>query len=508
MLATIPSAVVDGIDGRSISVEVINTGTGTPRFTVVGLPDATIRESRDRVRAALLSSGCKWPSTLPLTVNLAPTNLKKHGAGLDLPLALGVLVASRQLEPAQVAAFGAVGELGLDGSVRAVPGLVSLAEAIGGNELLVPSCGAAEAAIVRPGRVRGVTDLRELVAGLRGDAPMPAVVDPPPTDAGPPVSPAELADVRGQPLARWALEVAAAGGHHLLMVGPPGAGKTMLSSRLAALLPPLDPADALVVARIHSVAGLRDPGSGLSRRAPFRAPHHGMSSVALIGGGSGTIRPGEISIAHAGVLFLDELGEFPTAVLEAMRQPLEEGVVRISRSHGSATLPARFQLIGATNPCPCGEGGAEGECRCSRHERSRYAKRLSSPLLDRFDLRVEVAAPDPAYLLGPSSEENTATVAQRVARARQMAAARGVRCNADLPAARLDEVAPLDASAMRCLEGALACGQLTGRGLRRIRTVARTIADLEGDRREINANDISAALVLRVRPSIIAGATA
>lgn len=513
MLATISSAVVDGIDGLPITIEVINTGTGTPRFTVVGLPDTTIRESRDRVRAALMSSGYKWPSTLPLTVNLAPSDVRKRGAGLDLPLALGVLVASKQLDQADVAGVAAVGELGLDGSVRRVPGLVSLAEAMfqmmtsDRSELVVPMDGASEAAIVAPGRVRGVTCLRDLVEGLRGEGSLPPLVEAPAIRSHDQSRP-ELGDVRGQPLARWALEVAAAGGHHSLMVGPPGAGKTMLASRLSALLPPLDVADAMTVARIHSAAGLRQDGSGLDLRAPFRAPHHGMSAVALIGGGSASIRPGEISNAHGGVLFLDELGEFPRSVIDAMRQPLEEGVVRVSRAHGAQVIPARFQLVAASNPCPCGNGWTKGTCRCTEAQRRTYAMRFSDPLLDRFDIRIEVSPPEPRALLGRSTEETTADVAPRVAAARHLARSRGVRSNSGLTTAHLEAVVPLADGARKLLEHELLNGSLTARGFARVWRVARTVADLAGAPELIQPEHISAALLLRVRVGALLGAAA
>lgn len=513
MLATISSAVVDGIDGLPITIEVINTGTGTPRFTVVGLPDTTIRESRDRVRAALMSSGYKWPSTLPLTVNLAPSDVRKHGAGLDLPLALGVLVASKQLDQADVAGVAAVGELGLDGSVRRVPGLVSLAEAMSQSmdsdrsELVVPLDGASEAAIVAPGRVRGAGCLRDLVEGLRGDGSLPPLVEAPPvrdSDDGR----LEFGDVRGQPLARWALEVAAAGGHHALLVGPPGAGKTMLASRLSALLPPLDASDAMTVARIHSAAGLRQDGSGLDLRAPFRAPHHGMSSVALIGGGTSSIRPGEISNAHGGVLFLDELGEFPRSVIDTMRQPLEEGVVRISRAHGAQVIPARFQLVAASNPCPCGNGWTNGTCRCTEAQRRTYSMRFSDPLLDRFDIRIEVSPPEPRSLLGRSTEESTAVVAPRVAAARDLALLRGVRSNSELTAAQLEAVVPLSDDARKLLEHELISGSLTARGFARVWRVARTVADLAGAPEFVQPEHVSAALLLRVRVGALLGAAA
>lgn len=509
MLATISSAVVDGIDGLPITIEVINTGTGTPRFTVVGLPDTTIRESRDRVRAALMSSGYSWPSTLPLTVNLAPSDVKKHGAGLDLPLALGVLVASKQLDQAEVTNVSAVGELGLDGSIRRVPGLVSLAEAMSrtsdASELLVPLDGAAEASIVAPGRVRGADSLRDLVEGLRGLGPLPALVDAPAARAHADDR-LELGDVRGQPLARWALEVAAAGGHHALMVGPPGAGKTMLASRLSALLPSLDADDAMTVARIHSAAGLRQDGSGLDLRPPFRAPHHGMSAVALIGGGTTSIRPGEISNAHGGLLFLDELGEFPRSVIDAMRQPLEEGVVRISRAHGAQVIPSRFQLVAASNPCPCGNGWTEGTCRCSDAQRRTYAMRFSDPLLDRFDLRIEVSPPDPRSLLGRSVEETTAEVAPRVAAARALAVRRGVRCNAELTQPQLEAFVPLAPPAREVLERQLLDGHLTARGFMRVWRVARTVADLAEAPECVEPDHVRAALLLRVNVRSLLGA--
>ncbi len=518
MLATMSSAVVSGVDGHPVSVEV-HAGNGLPGFTIVGLPDASCREARDRVRAAILSSGLKWPSDR-VTVNLAPSDFRKVGAGLDLPIALGVLAASRQIEVEQLAGVGAVGELGLDGSLRSVNGLVSLADAVQCTDLIVPVGRSAEAALIRPGSVREAAHLRQVVDGLTGDGPLPPLVE---LRAGPASGDhrPELADVRGQAVARFALEVAAAGSHHLLMVGSPGAGKTMLAHRLVGLLPDLDPAEALMVTKIHSVAGVAGPFSGLMRRPPFRAPHHGASAVALIGGGSSQIRPGEISLASAGVLFLDELGEFPVSVLEALRQPLEEGVVRISRAHASATMPARFQLVAAMNPCPCGEGLGEGSCRCSDAARARYARRLSGPLLDRFDLRIEVTAPDPSLLLGfvagwsqttdPTAapgEETTAVVAGRVRRARAVANARGVLSNAHLTSEQIERFAPLTVAAARVAERALVAGELTGRGLRRARSVARTIADLQGQEGgAIGADELQLALSLRVRPfSVLGGA--
>ena len=506
MLATVASAVVQGVDGHPISVEV-HVSNGLPGYTLVGLPDVSCRESRDRVRAAVLSSGYKWPSRR-VTINLAPTGLRKQGAALDLPIALGIMAASGQLPDGSLNRFGAVGELGLDGSIRSVPALVSLSDALEAEELLIPTDGAVQAAVVRPGKVRPVSDLGELLRGLSGDGPLPAPIDPPAETSETLDSVGDLADVKGQPVARWALEVAAAGGHNVLMIGSPGAGKTMLASRLVGLLPPLEGDRALATTRIHSAAGLPIPPGGLIRQPPFRAPHHGASMVALIGGGTAAMRPGEISCASNGVLFLDELGEFPVPVLDALRQPLEEGLVRVSRAARAITLPARFQLVAAMNPCPCGEGGGDGLCRCSDAARSRYARRLSGPLLDRFDLRIDVRPPTPDVLLSSGAGEATATVAARVEIARRRAADRGVRCNAELTHDALDSVASLSKPATEHLRAELGRGALTGRGLRRVRTVALTIADLQGLDGPLSVEVIQAALALRARPRSVLGVAA
>ena len=496
MLATVPSASVLGVTGRAVSVEV-HVSPGLPAFTVVGLPDASCREARDRVRAALLSSGAEWPSRR-VTVNLAPSGLRKEGAGLDLAIAIGVLVADGQLDAEFVEGMAFVAELGLDGSLRRVPGTISIVDAITAAIVVVPPSAGNEASVVGRHEVRLIESLVDLLAVLdgRGDWATPM---PPPHEPEHTARP-DLVDVRGQRTARLALEIAAAGGHHLLMIGPPGAGKTMLATRLPGLLPDLGAELALAAARVHSAAGLPLPSAGLITRPPFRAPHHSASMVALVGGGTSRMRPGEISAAHGGVLFLDEMGEFPPSALDSLRQPLEEGLIRVSRAGGSATLPAAFLLVGAMNPCPCGELGAPGSCRCTEAARARYTRRLSGPLLDRFDLRVHVQRPEPAALLRGSPGEESGVVGRRVAAARELARTRGVRSNAQLSASQLEEFAPISEDATTLLESALAKARLTARGMHRIRCVAATIADLGGHEPPLSAETIALAMSLRSDP--------
>lgn len=491
MLATTRSASLLGFRGHPISVEV-HCGSGVPGYAIVGLPDTSCRESRDRVRAALLSTGEPWPN-VRITVNLAPTGLPKVGAALDLAIAVAILAADQRLATEGFCDIAFFGELGLDGTVRSVPGVLPLVAAVEAAVTVVPWADVDEARLITRTKVIGVRSLREVIDALRGDPwpPQPSPASARESDGGP-----DLSDVRGQPIARLALEVAAAGGHHLLMCGPPGGGKTMLARRLPGLLPPLDDRQALEVSCVHSAAGQALPKGGLIRRPPLRAPHHSASMVSLVGGGSTWLRPGEISLAHSGVLFMDELGEFPANVLDALRQPIEEGVIRLSRALRSTTLPSRFVLVAAMNPCPCGQGGTPAQCRCSDAGRARYFRRISGPLLDRFDLRIQVNRPDAADLVDGPPGEPTASVRARVLAARERARERGVAANALLSPAQIDDAAPLDDASRSVLERALRTGRLSARGYQRVRLVARTLADLERSR-DIDSRHVALALSLR-----------
>ncbi|MFZ9398903.1 MAG: YifB family Mg chelatase-like AAA ATPase [Ilumatobacteraceae bacterium] len=500
MLSNVLSATVLGVHGQPVTVEV-HIGQGLPGFTILGRPDEVCREARDRVRAAFVSSGLDWPARR-ITMNLAPSDVRKVGSSLDLAIAVAVLVADEKVPAASVANTAFVGELGLDGSLRAVVGAAPMIAVRRDVDVVVPADNWAEASIVRPRSVRIVSSLREVVECLKGER---AWTCPDATchfDQTAVVVP-DLADVRGQETARLGLELAASGGHHLLLIGPPGSGKTMLAQRLPGLLPRLDDDTSLAATMIRSAAGESLPAGGLVTVPPIRMPHHSLSHIAMVGGGSGVLRPGEISLAHGGVLFLDELGEFAPSTLDALRQPLEEGVVRLSRANATATLPARFTLVGATNPCPCG-GGPPGSCSCDDAALSRYRRRFSGPLLDRFDLRVVVHPPEADELLGRFAGESTAEVVVRVRAARERAIERQGRLNAELDASSIDLHAPLSEAARRLLRDNVERGRLSGRGLLRVRRVARSLADIAGHDGELGDHHVAAALALRshigVRP--------
>jgi len=491
-LAVINSRALDGLQAPAVQVEV-HLANGLPAFNLVGLADTEVKESRERVRAALATSGFQFPHNKRVTVNLAPADLPKESGRFDLPIALGILAADGQLDLARLAACEFAGELSLAGELRPVRGALALALALEREApqrcLVLPGASAVQAARAQGVVVHAAGTLLDVVrALLPGDAalPLPRAVAPAPGAA--PLQP-DLRDVRGQAGAKRALEVAAAGGHHLLMSGSPGSGKSMLAQRLAGLLPAMAEHEALAIAALQGLGG---PGSGEAaddgaaaarwRLRPLRAPHHSASAVALVGGGSPP-RPGEISLAHGGVLFLDELPEFQRAALEALREPLETGRITISRAARQAQFPAAFQLVAAMNPCPCGWLGAQlpgRSCRCTPDQVARYQGRLSGPLLDRIDLQVEVAALPPSELLAQAAGEPSAVVARRVAVARERQLARQGVANAALAAAQLDLHCALDDAARRFAEQTALRLGWSARGLHRAIKVARTIADLAG----------------------------
>ncbi len=499
MQATALSVALTGLEAHRVRVEV-DSGRGVSSFRLVGLPEASVRESYARVRAALSLFDVHL-SELVVTVNLAPADLRKTGSGFDLAIAVAILAARAEVPIESLGDVILLGELSLGGELRPIRGVLPAllgAAAQGHSSAIVPAENRAEAGVVARIRSHGARDLGEVIEHLRGERLLPSVAEPPPRELRPGPS-VDLAEVRGQEGARRALEIAAAGNHNLLMMGTPGAGKTMLARRLPTILPPMSDEEAIAVTSVHSVAGLLPRGSGLVRHRPFRAPHHTVSAAALLGGGC-PVRPGEISLAHHGCLFLDELLEFPRPVLEGLRQPLESGAITVCRARSQATFPAGPLLVAAVNPCPCGFlGHPLRPCTCTAERIKAYQSRLSGPLLDRIDLQITVPPVTVDHLQSSAPAEASARVASRVARCRQLQSDRQrqgeveAEHNAALSLADLDRIAPLDRAGRCLLRTAVARLGLTARGYAKVRRIARTVADLEGSER-VGAEHLSEAL--------------
>ncbi|WP_418277308.1 YifB family Mg chelatase-like AAA ATPase [Isoptericola jiangsuensis] len=503
--ATTAAVALRGMEGHVVEVQA-QLAASVPGFSLVGLPDAALAESRDRVRAAVLSTGIEWPHR-KITVNLSPASLRKSGSGFDLAVAVAVLAGHRQLPSSGLDRVVHLAELGLDGRLQPVHGVLpAVAAAVGAGytDVVVASADAAEARLVPGARVVGAAHLADVVRFHGGEPRFTGtaepVVLPPPEHVRRPVG--DLADVLGQHEARLALEIAASGGHHLLMVGPPGAGKTMLAARLPGILPDLTDAEAVEVTGVHSVAGTFDPGAGLLRRPPFEDPHHTATPAAIVGGGSGTARPGAVSRAHRGVLFLDEAPEFTPRVLQTLRQPLESGELVLHRTGGATRYPARFQLVLAANPCPCGMAATDAglACGCAPLARRRYLGRLSGPLLDRIDLHVRLDQPTRAERALASSGESSVVVGARVAAARAAARERLAgtpwSTNAELPGPWLRSRLRGEPGVLGRLERQIDAGTLSLRGADRILRVAWTIAELDGRGVPVG-DDVDAAVVFR-----------